>query len=472
MASLYADLDDVDSNTTETKAATPQASEHNSTAPKKHVVPGWWPKVRKTFEYLLTGTLRAFPTRAQQPAGWSSATSVMTPVALKRKVLAPPPKRPARPISSAAPTATISAPFQPATKPTFTPPAQSQPSQNREAESTLKQSNNDSFYATGRNKRSKKQGKGPKRVEPDISEIYGELCAATISLAGHHQDLDLIPEPSQPNEYDICKQMIKRRKQEARERKIAEAMHALKGRKESPKPKRGRSPSPDDVDGEPIAFIPQCPPPQAPPVAYAPPTPISKPAAPPPMDLSGEDAYLRRMRMSGMGGPPPAPRPASPPPVPMEEEEGEEEGGAGMGFGWTGGLGLGASNDQPPPQRSQMSFIKFAQPSTAGPPIEIGPTRVLLLTNMVGAGEVDEDLEGETAAECGKFGVVERCIVHEVAGHNVPDDEAVRIFVRFRDAASAIQAKNDLHRRYFGGRVVTASFYDEDKFERRELAPR
>eukprot|EP00833_Pecoramyces_ruminatium_P008122 jgi/Orpsp1_1/1182154/evm.model.c7180000080084.2 len=60
----------------------------------------------------------------------------------------------------------------------------------------------------------------------------------------------------------------------------------------------------------------------------------------------------------------------------------------------------------------------------------IPPSRVVLLTNLVGAGEVDDALQEETAEECEKYGVVERCLIYEVKG-NVPDDEAVRIFIKF-----------------------------------------
>uniref|UniRef100_UPI00359013E9 splicing factor 45 isoform X2 n=1 Tax=Myxine glutinosa TaxID=7769 RepID=UPI00359013E9 len=42
------------------------------------------------------------------------------------------------------------------------------------------------------------------------------------------------------------------------------------------------------------------------------------------------------------------------------------------------------------------------------------PTKVVLLRNMVGAGEVDEDLEGETKEECEKYGKVIRCLIFEL----------------------------------------------------------
>lgn len=35
---------------------------------------------------------------------------------------------------------------------------------------------------------------------------------------------------------------------------------------------------------------------------------------------------------------------------------------------------------------------------------------------MVGAGEVDEDLEAETKEECEKYGKVAKCVIFEVSG--------------------------------------------------------
>lgn len=39
---------------------------------------------------------------------------------------------------------------------------------------------------------------------------------------------------------------------------------------------------------------------------------------------------------------------------------------------------------------------------------------VCVLQNMVGRGEVDEDLEGETKEECEKYGKVVKCVIFEV----------------------------------------------------------
>ncbi|KAM3587430.1 uncharacterized protein V6R79_005321 [Siganus canaliculatus] len=110
------------------------------------------------------------------------------------------------------------------------------------------------------------------------------------------------------------------------------------------------------------------------------------------------------------------------------------------------------------------SAADASKKSDANPLTEIlkNPTKVVLLRNMVGRGEVDEDLEGETKEECEKYGKVVKCVIFEIA--DVPDDEAVRIFLEFERVESAIKAVVDLNGRYFGGRVVKACFYNLDKF--------
>jgi splicing factor 45 len=66
------------------------------------------------------------------------------------------------------------------------------------------------------------------------------------------------------------------------------------------------------------------------------------------------------------------------------------------------------------------------------------PTKVVLLKNMVGPGEVDEDLQPETTEECSKYGDVANCLVYEIP-HGVDESEAVRIFVQFTRLESAIK---------------------------------
>ncbi|KAG9147615.1 hypothetical protein Leryth_007391 [Lithospermum erythrorhizon] len=106
-----------------------------------------------------------------------------------------------------------------------------------------------------------------------------------------------------------------------------------------------------------------------------------------------------------------------------------------------------------------------------GVQFNMAPTRVVLLRNMVGPGEVDDELEGEVAEECTKFGTVTRVLIFEITEPNFPHEEAVRIFVQFERPEQATKALIELEGRFFGGRIVRAGFYEEEKFNKNELAP-
>lgn len=62
-----------------------------------------------------------------------------------------------------------------------------------------------------------------------------------------------------------------------------------------------------------------------------------------------------------------------------------------------------------------------------------------------------------------------KCVIYELPGPSVSPEEAVRIFVEYKNLAHAIKAVVDLNGRFFGGRVVRAGFYEQDKFNRLEL---
>ncbi|XP_033229156.1 splicing factor 45 [Belonocnema kinseyi] len=118
----------------------------------------------------------------------------------------------------------------------------------------------------------------------------------------------------------------------------------------------------------------------------------------------------------------------------------------------------------PPPGQQQMPPPD--EPSITE--IMKSPSKVVLLRNMVGPGEVDEDLEPEVKDECNtKYGDVARVIIHEV--REAPAEEAVRIFVEFKRIESAIKAVVDLNGRFFGGRNVKAGFYSVEKLNNLQL---
>lgn len=97
---------------------------------------------------------------------------------------------------------------------------------------------------------------------------------------------------------------------------------------------------------------------------------------------------------------------------------------------------------------------------------------MLLLKNMVGPGEVDADLSSEIGEECSKYGEVLKVTVYELpAKDNPPDEEAVRIFVKFGRQGAAMKAYIDLDGRFFGGRNVWVAFFSESDFDKDDLAP-
>ncbi len=96
---------------------------------------------------------------------------------------------------------------------------------------------------------------------------------------------------------------------------------------------------------------------------------------------------------------------------------------------------------------------------------------VVVLKNMVGPDEVDEELQEEIEEECGKYGEVERVIIYQ---EKQSDDEnaevLVKIFVEFKNADAAKKAKEALNGRFFGGRRVVAEVYDQDLYDHNDLS--
>ncbi|CAH8525658.1 unnamed protein product [Schistosoma rodhaini] len=93
----------------------------------------------------------------------------------------------------------------------------------------------------------------------------------------------------------------------------------------------------------------------------------------------------------------------------------------------------------------------------------ISMSRVLLLENMVGVNEVDDELQEEVMEECGNYGSVLRVLIH------IMTSQDVRIFIQFDRSDDAKAACCALNQRYFAGRVVQARLYDEERFQLHEL---
>lgn len=97
--------------------------------------------------------------------------------------------------------------------------------------------------------------------------------------------------------------------------------------------------------------------------------------------------------------------------------------------------------------------------------------RVMVLRNMVGPEDLDDELESEVTDECGKFGTVNRVIIYQERQSEEEDaDVIVKIFVEFSSQEEVEKGCNSLNSRFFGGRVVTAEKYDQDMYDANDLS--
>uniref|UniRef100_A0ACD5TRV1 Uncharacterized protein n=1 Tax=Avena sativa TaxID=4498 RepID=A0ACD5TRV1_AVESA len=213
------------------------------------------------------------------------------------------------------------------------------------------------------------------------------------------------------------------------------------------------------------------------------------------LNISGEEAWMRRAAMSEGGGGS-SQRASSPPQadggggfaIPGSSSSGLGVGAGGQltaaqrmmaRMGWKEGQGLGKQEQgittplvaKKTDRRGGVIIDESSSKKPKSVNIEGHPTRVLLLRNMIGPGEVDDELEEEISSECSKYGTVLRVLIFEITQANFPADEAVRIFVLFERTEESTKALIDLDKRFFGGRVVQATFFDEERFGRNELAP-
>ncbi|XP_072544211.1 poly(U)-binding-splicing factor PUF60-B [Salminus brasiliensis] len=96
---------------------------------------------------------------------------------------------------------------------------------------------------------------------------------------------------------------------------------------------------------------------------------------------------------------------------------------------------------------------------------------VMVLRNMVGPEDIDDDLEGEVTEECGKFGAVNRVIIYQERQGEEDDAEIiVKIFVEFSDSEEMNKAIQALNNRWFAGRKVVAEVYDQERFNNSDLS--
>jgi len=148
------------------------------------------------------------------------------------------------------------------------------------------------------------------------------------------------------------------------------------------------------------------------------------------------------------------------------QAQADEYGGGGGGDSEYGGLGLGlgfSTSDAFKTPLLPLGGAREEKPKLSLTDKMKRPSKVIMLKNMVGPGEVDEELEPEVKEECeGKYGEILKVKILETPG--VVETEAVRIFLEFKRQESAIKALVDLNGRFFGGREVDADFYNVQDF--------
>ncbi|KAI9281382.1 hypothetical protein BC943DRAFT_362962 [Umbelopsis sp. AD052] len=265
-------------------------------------------------------------------------------------------------------------------------------------------------------------------------------------------DMDEDYDPIRPNDYELYMEQQNRLKEERLQRRNRRRSPSISSESSGSSRSRSISPSrynkmfapPKSLDSsETSAKV------EAPEGSGAQPDTALVSSVPKTINLeeTAEDAWMRRARLSGKSNVTPRKRSSTPSPGPDDSR--------------SDNIDVSGHHDM------KVNYDGSADENK----VRAEATSIVLLRNMVGPGEVDDTLQHETADECSKYGKVERCLIFEVPESQVGANQAVRIFVKFQSALFAQRAVDDLNGRYFGGRIVTATFYDAARFERLDLAP-
>lgn len=129
---------------------------------------------------------------------------------------------------------------------------------------------------------------------------------------------------------------------------------------------------------------------------------------------------------------------------------------------------VGAKNAQGAPIQIQVPGLNVNEIHAAGP-----PTEILCLMNMVSPEELTdeeeyEDILDDVREECGRYGGVKSLeIPRPIKGVEVPG--CGKIFVEFNSIVDCQKAQQALTGRKFSNRVVVTSYYDPDRYHRRDF---
>ncbi|OCT51678.1 G-patch domain containing protein [Cladophialophora carrionii] len=442
-------------------------------------------------QQALAASLRFQPTKRPQVAAQKAKAK-----AIASKFSIPPP-------------ATTPTPAAEATGPGTTDPLSSQPAAPRTtiADWTATASDDEDFshlYTEKRPRGGRKKRKKNKEAAPVT------------------QNWDDIYDPSRPNNYEEYKHSEEKIR-EVREWKDLLYRHRMK--------RRDYSDSEDEEYRRPMnkQFAP-------PPMAFAPPPNLndeSPPPPPPPADIpddpTGEDAYLRRLRLTQSQAPPAgqisrAPVRYNVPPaseaMPPSEEELEDKpadveavdnedadqprskrpGQVGFAerlmakYGWSKGQGLGAQGTgivnplyakaDKRKKRADAEGGGYATPAGTGKILgghksktaeaeEEGKfgamSEVIRLEGMLTGLDLDDELaqgEGGIMQEIGEECGDKYGSVERVYIHRPEsEEEEALVFVHFVSQLSALRAVNALEGRIFNGNPIRAKFWPKEKFD-------
>lgn len=128
-----------------------------------------------------------------------------------------------------------------------------------------------------------------------------------------------------------------------------------------------------------------------------------------------------------------------------------------------------------PEVQQHIAFQKLALQATNVPNMglpsgaEDFPTKVLCLTQAVNPDELLDDQEYEDIYEdmkdeCGKHGVITKLVIPRPKSTGEEVYGVGKVFVEYANTQSSAKARASLHGRKFGGNVVVAVYYPEDKF--------
>lgn len=154
-------------------------------------------------------------------------------------------------------------------------------------------------------------------------------------------------------------------------------------------------------------------------------------------------------------------------------------------------IAANANGTNPVEQELQMKLIDEAEPQTLQQQESMSikgqsarhlvmqrlmrprESKTVILRNMVGPEDVDEELQEEIKSECKKFGKVERVVIYKEKQSEDDDDDAeiiVKIFVEFAASNQGELARDSLNGRYFAGRLVRAEMYDQVLFDHQDYS--